>query len=191
MAILTWQARLQALRQRTDALISSQARPGSLPLDAAVSGYAILRAVARPLLEEAAGIFRAVCPPGYPAVEDNGIPGPGGSVGVRFSAWHAFHIAFENVKQPKKAEPKPAGLAGGLNIRVRRMPGDPLPPRDRSDRFELALLALRWDEGRGWVEVRRVLPAEWTEEMVAELFGAYLIGFCYDVAAGLPPRPNG
>lgn len=191
MGILTWQARLQTLRERTDALISSQAKPGSLPLDVAEAGFASLLAVARPLLEEAASAFRDVCPPGYPSVEDNAIPGPGGSVGVRFSAWHAFHIAFENVKKPKKAGPKPAGLAGALNIRVRRMPGDPLPPRDQNDRFELALLALRWDEGRGWVEVRRVLPAAWTEEMVAELFVAYLIGFSYDVAAGLPQRSNG
>jgi len=170
--------------------VSSHAKPARLPLDAAQLGYARLLAVARPLLIEAAGAFRDMCPPGYPAVEDNGIPGPGGSVGVRFSAWHAFHVAFENVKKPKKDEPKPAGLAGALDIRVRRMPGDPLPPRDRNDRFELATLALRWDEDRGWGEVRHVLPAAWTEEMVAAHFEAYLIGFCYDIAAGLPGTPT-
>jgi hypothetical protein len=121
-------------------------------------------------------------------MEDNGITGPGGSLGLRFSAWHAFHVAFENARKPKSEEPKPAGLAGALDIRVKRMPGDPLPPRDPQDRFELSVLALRWDADRGWVEVRRVLPAQWGPEMVAELLEAYLTGFAYDVAAGLPTR---
>lgn len=159
-----------------------------LPLDEAGRQFERLRAASRALLEAASSAFDGVCPRGFPSIEDNGIVGPGASVGIRFSKWHAFHFALERVKKHKKQEPKPPGLAGALDIRLKRMPGDPLPPRDPRDRFELAALALRWDPDRGWVEVRRVLPAAWTTDMLADLFEAYLVGFAYDVAAGLPAR---
>ncbi len=165
--------------------------PARLPLDQARDGFRRLRDEVQPLLASAAEAYRPLCLAGYPVLEDNGIEGPGGSFGLRFSAWHAFHCAFENAKKPKKNEPKPTGLAGALDIRVKRMPGDPLPPRDPNDRFELATLALRWDEDRGWVEVRRVLPERWTRDMIEELFAAYLAGFAYDVAAGLPTGAGG
>lgn len=186
--ILSWEERLTRLRSRAGDLLAAAAAPAQLPLDAAQSGYARLRAETRPLLEATAAAYADLCPAGYPKLQDNEIPGPGGSLGLRFSAWHAFHVAFENARKPKKDEPKPTGLAGALDIRVKRMPGDPLPPRDPNDRFELSVQALRWDPDRGWVEVRRVLPALWTPEMIAELLDAYLTGFAYDVAAGLPTR---
>jgi hypothetical protein len=190
MRILAWQGRLDALRARARALDHAGARPAQLPLDAARDGFDQLRAAARPLFEAAAAAYGDVCPAGYPSVEDNGIAGPGASLGVRFSPWHAYFVGFENARRPAKAEPKPAGLAGALDIRVRRMPGDPLPPRDPNDRFELTALGMRWDEDRGWVETRRVLPSPWTPDMLAELFEAYLAGFNYDVAAGLPAGPT-
>ena len=183
---LAWQARLERLRERAVQLQREGAAPAKLPFESAEREFARLRDAVRPLLDATAASFGELCPPDYPKIEDNGIPGPGGSLGLRFSVWHAFHVAFEHAKKSKTDEPKPTGLAGALDIRVKRMPGDPLPPRDPTDRFELSVLALRWDEDRGWVEVRRVLPAQWTVEMVAELLDAYLAGFVYDVAAGLP-----
>ena len=186
--ILAWEQRLGALRARADALRSAHAAPARLTHDEAVRQFPLLRDAARPLFDDAARVYADLCPHDYPTIEDNGILGPGGSLGLRFSAWHAFHVALENARKPKSEEPKPKGLAGALDIRVKRMPGDPLPPRDPNDRFELAVLALRWDPDRGWVEVRRVLPAAWDVAMVAELFDLYLAGFAYDVAAGLPDR---
>jgi hypothetical protein len=183
-----WEERLAALRRRTEYLLQTEARPAALTWDEAHAAYARLREAAQPLFDGAVRTYTGLCPYGMPVIEDNRIMGPGGSLGIRFSVWHAFHVAFENAKRPKKEEPKPTGLAGALDIRVKRMPGDPLPPRDPRDRFELATLGLRWDEDRGWVELRRVLPTAWTPEMVAEQFEAYLAGFGYDVAAGLPAQ---
>ena len=186
--ILAWEERLTHRRSRADQLLAEDAKPAQLPLDAAEREFARLRQEVRPLLDATVTAYAALCPSDHPKIQDNGIPGPGGSLGVRFSIWHAFHVAFENARKPKSDDPKPTGLAGALDIRVKRMPGDPLPPRDPKDRFELSVLALRWDPDRGWVEVRRVLPAAWKIEMIAELLDAYLTGFAYDVAAGLPAR---
>ena len=185
---LAWEEQLHSLRERAAELQRDGAAPAQLPLDVAEREFARLRDATRPLLDQTATAFAQLCPPGYPRLEDNGIPGPGGSLGLRFSVWHAFHVAFEHAKKPKSDEPKPTGLAGALDIRVKRMPGDPLPPRDPKERFELSIQALRWDADRGWVEVRRVLPERWSAEMVAEQLAAYLAGFAYDVAAGLPTR---
>ena len=185
---LAWEERLERLRQRAAQLQRDGAAPAQLPLEAAEREFVRLCEASRPLLESTAAAFDSLCPSGYPRIEDNGIPGPGGSLGLRFSVWHAFHVAFEHAKKPKSDEPKPTGLAGALDIRVKRMPGDPLPPRDPHERFELSIQALRWDADRGWVEVRRVLPERWTTEMLAEQLEAYLAGFAYDVAAGLPAR---
>ncbi|HET7771688.1 MAG TPA: hypothetical protein VFN74_23145 [Chloroflexota bacterium] len=185
---LAWTERLARLRDRAVALQRDAAVPAQLPLESAEREFARLRAATRPLLEATAAAFEPLTPAGYPRIEDNGIPGPGGSLGLRFSVWHAFHVAFEHAKKPRSDEPKPTGLAGALDIRVKRMPGDPLPPRDPQERFELSIQALRWDADRGWVEVRRVLPERWTTEMLAEQLEAYLAGFAYDVAAGLPAR---
>jgi len=183
--ILRWEERLARLRARAEALSAAGAQPALLPLDAALSGYARLKDTALPLLESASTALGSLCPVSYPRIEDNAILGPGGSIGIRFSARHAFHFAIENARRLKKAADKPKGLAGVLDVPVKRMPGDPLPPRDPSDRFELVVLALRWDADRGWVEVRRVLPAAWTNQMLEEHFDAYLSGFVYDAAAGL------
>jgi hypothetical protein len=180
--------RLEALRARAQQLKETGAVPASLRLEEAATGWQQLREVGRQLVRAAAETYGPLCPEGYPTIEDNGIDGPGGSVGVRFSIWHAFHFAFQHAKKRKKAEPKPTGLAGALDIRVKRMPGDPLPPRDPNDRFELVTQGLRWDEDRGWVETRFVLPVKWTEGMLLDLLAAYLAGFNLDVAAGLPAR---
>lgn len=139
------------------------------------------------MLEIVATSYADLCPAGYPQVEDNEIEGAGGSIGIRFSAWHAFFLALQRAPRPKKTEPKPSGLAGALDIRMKRMPGDPLPPPDPNVRLELVTLGLRWDPERGWVEIRRVLPQAWKIFMVEEQFDAYLAGLNYDLAAGLPP----
>ena len=74
----------------------------------------------------------------------------------------------------------------------KRLPGEPLPPPDPDVALELTVLALRWDESRGWVEVRRPLDPAWTPETLQEHLTAYALGFNYDVdrrAAG--GRPGG
>lgn len=181
-----WPERVTARRARADALLSAEARPVALPVAEAQESFARLRRECRVMLDLAASAYADLCPAGYPQVEDNQIEGAGGSVGIRFSAWHAFFLALQRAPRPKKTEPKASGLAGALDIRMKRMPGDPLPPPDPNVRLELATLSLRWDTERGWVEIRRVLPREWRVSMVEEQFDAYLTGFNYDVAAGLP-----
>jgi hypothetical protein len=65
------------------------------------------------------------------------------------------------------------------------MPGDPLPPRDPQEPLELVVLGLRWDDDRGWVEVRRRLDPRWDAHVLAEHLTAYLLGLNHDIAAGL------
>jgi hypothetical protein len=181
-----WTARVAALRDQANTLISDGARPEALPAADAQASFGRMRREALSVLEAAVAAYGDLCPPGYPLLEDNGIEGAGGSVGVRFSAWHAFFLSLQNAPRPKNVELKPAGLAGALDVRVKRMPGDPLPPPDPNVRLELVVQSLRWDGERGWVEVRRVLPRAWNLGMVQDLFAAFLAGFNYDVAAGLP-----
>jgi hypothetical protein len=179
-----WEAALARLQRRADALRQAEGPPPPLIGDAGPAALERLRATAGPLLEAVGGAYAGLCPPGYPALDDNGIPGPGGSIGLRLSRWHAVYFALEHRKKPRKAEPKPAGLAGALGVTRKRLPGEPLPPPDPNLEQELAVLALRWDEGRGWVEVRRPLHPSWSPETLQEHLVAYLLAFNYDVAAG-------
>src|SRR5687768_15963879 len=115
-AILTWTERLTRLRARTDELLGTGAAPALRALEDATRDFGRFRHALRPLLDAIGAAYAELCPNGYPRIEDNEIPGPGGSVGMRFSAWHAFYVAFENAKKPKSADPKPTGLAGALDI---------------------------------------------------------------------------
>ena len=45
------------------------------------------------------------------------------------------------------------------------------------------MLGLRWDEDRGWVEVRRPLPPRWDLAMLRDHLTAHLIGLNYDLLA--------
>lgn len=176
--------RLAALRARAETLRELQRDQPPLPADAGRETLAAVREAVRPLLEAVADTYRGLCPDGYPLVEDNGITGAGGSVGVRFSPWHAFFVSLDNVRKPRpKAEEAPAvpGVATAPGVRLKRLPGSPLPPPDPNVRVELATLALRWDPERGWVEVRRALPVRWDRSMVEEHLAGYLIGLNYDV----------
>ncbi|MGH2367726.1 MAG: hypothetical protein ACRDI2_05955, partial [Chloroflexota bacterium] len=181
-----WEEQLATLRHRADDLRRSSGHPQPLRGPAGPAALARLREVIRPLLDGVAAAYEALCPPGYPSVEDNGIEGPGGSVGLRFSRWHAIFFALEHAPKKKAAEAKPAGLAGALGVVPKRLPGEPLPPPDPNAETELTVQLLRWDEGRGWVEVRRPLHPRWTLEMLQEHLVAYLIGLNYDLTAGLP-----
>ena len=80
----SWEEALARLR-RADALRQDEGPPPPLIGDA---GPALerLRATAGPLLQAVAGAYAGLCPPGYPALDDNGIPGPGGSTGLRLPA---------------------------------------------------------------------------------------------------------
>ena len=130
--------------------------------------------------------YRPLCPTGFPVVEDNAIEGAGGSIGLRFSKWHAFFFALEHAPKRKAAAPPPAlsGTPGLATVRLKRLPGQPLPPPNPNVELLLFVLALRWDESRGWVEVRRPLPAAWDQEVLVEHLAAYLAGLNYDLAAG-------
>src|ERR671922_299807 len=103
----------------------------------------------------------------------------------------ASSSARDQPKTPRPAEPGPAGLAGALGVRLKRLPGQPLPPPDPHARFELVVLGLRWDDDRGWVEVRRPLDSRWDQTMLQDHLTAYLLGLNYDVAAGLEHVPEG
>src|SRR5688572_6310498 len=72
--ILSWDERLKRLRARADGLSAAGAKPALLPLDAAERGFARLRSEVRPLLDATAGAYAELCPPGYPKLQDNGIP---------------------------------------------------------------------------------------------------------------------
>jgi hypothetical protein len=180
-----WAAVLATLRRRVDALRRDGARWRPLRGEAGPEALARLRREARPLLEAMGEAYRDLLPPGYPALDDNGIAGAGGSIGLRLSRWHAVFFALEHVKQKKAPPPKPAGLIGALGVTRKRLPGEPLPPPDPNVELELTVLSLRWDEARGWVEVRRPLDPAWTGQTLQEHLTAYALGFNYDVAAGL------
>jgi len=180
-----WAGALATLRRRADALRRNGDRWRPLRGGDGPEALARVRREARPLLEALGEAYRDLLPPGYPALDDNGIAGAGGSIGLRLSRWHAVFFALEHVKRKQAAPPKPAGLIGALGVTRKRLPGEPLPPPDPNVALELTVLALRWDESRGWVEVRRPLDPAWTAETLQEHLTAYALGFNYDVAAGL------
>jgi hypothetical protein len=179
-----WTETLAVLRRRVDRLRQGGETRSTLVGDAGPAALARLRRVSRPLLEALATAYGDLCPPGYPALEDNEIAGAGGSVGLRLTRWHAVYFALEHARGEKKKPPPPAGLAGALGVVPKRLPGEPLPPPDPNVALELVVLSLRWDDNRGWVEVRRPLAADWSVETLREHLVAYVIGFNYDVAAG-------
>ena len=174
------------LARRAAALRRGGYAVSRFPLEEARANLARARADAGPLFQATCDAFRKLCPPDYPRLDDNGIAGAGGSTGIRFSRWHAFFITLDHIKQKKPATEKPAGLAGALGVTFKRLPGAPLPPPDPGARYELATLSLRWDESRGWVEVRRPLPGAWDRAMIEEQLTSYLAGLAYDLAAGFP-----
>jgi hypothetical protein len=180
-----WAAALAVLRRRADALRQDGDRWRPLKGEAGPAALAEVRAAARPLLVALGEAYRDLLPPGYPALDDNEIPGAGGSIGLRLSRWHAVFFALEHARKQKAPEPKPGGLIGALGVTRKRLPGEPLPPPDPNVELELAVLSLRWDDARGWVEVRRPLDPAWTAETLQEHLSAYVLGFNYDVAAGL------
>jgi hypothetical protein len=187
-AASSWATEVSRLQRRAAELTAASGPWAPLRGPAGAEALARLREVARPLLAEVARAYADRCPQEYPRLEDNGIQGPGGSIGLRLSPWHAVFFALEHLPTKRKGSaPKPAGLAGALGLQPKRMPGDPLPPPDPHVALELAVLAMRWDEGRGWVELRRPLPAAWTPAMLQEHLTAYLIGFNFDLARGLAP----
>jgi hypothetical protein len=185
-----WPEQLAQLRRRVEEL-RARGRPPPLRGDAGWVALARVREGARPLLESIVTAYAGLCPSGFPVVEDNRIEGPGGSIGVRFGPRHALFIALEHEARRKPVEAKPAGLAGALGVRMKRMPGDPLPPRDPHQPLELVVLGLRWDDDRGWVEVRRRLDPRWDPRVLREHFAAYLSGLNYDIAAGLLAGDDG
>jgi hypothetical protein len=178
-----WQAELSEMRDRAEALRRSVYPSPPLGLEDGRRALAAVRDEARVLFQETARAYESLCPAGYPQLEDNGITGPGGSIGLRFSAWHAFFFGLEHHKHTKPAAQRVPARVGDAPVR-KRMPGEPLPPPDPTTRVELVTLALRWDESRGWVEVRRPLPARWDRAMLWEHLAAYLVGLNHDLAAG-------
>ncbi|MBI3971904.1 MAG: hypothetical protein HY332_11495 [Chloroflexi bacterium] len=185
----TWLPDLASLRLRADELRAGTGRLKPFRGPAGEQALVDLRRVARPQLDAVAASYAPLCPPGYPVVEDNEIRGPGGSIGLRFSKWHSFFFALEHAKRRRPAASKPSGLRAvprDPEVKMKRLPGQPLPPPDVNTPLELVTLALRWEEARGWVEIRRPLPAQWDEAMLWEHLAAYLIGINYDLAAGWP-----
>jgi hypothetical protein len=174
---------LARLGDRLVELAATYAASAPLRGDSGRQELARARRLATPLLERVVASFAVHCPPGFPAIEDNGIDGPGGSIGVRFSRWHAFFLALEREPKPRAARPAPGEREDDDPPR-KRLPGEPLPPPDPETSLELVTLSLRWDEARGWVEVRRALPAGWDEVMLEEHLAAYLVGLSYDLASG-------
>src|SRR5688500_2025384 len=94
-----WEEALARLQRRAAALRQSEGAPPPLIGDAGPAALARLRGTAGPLLQAVASAYAGLCPPGYPAPDDNGIPGPGGSIGLRFSRWHAIYFALEHRKK--------------------------------------------------------------------------------------------
>lgn len=185
-----WNGRLETLRQQAGTLTGGTGLCRPLTADAGRDALARLREMARSLFDDVLVAYGPFCPPEFPMLEDNGIPGPGGATGVRFSRWHAFFFALEHAGK-RKPPPKPPGLTGATGVPFKRMPGQPLPPPDPNVELTLVALSLRWDESRGWVEVRRRLPETWDVAVLSDHLAAYLSGLNYDLAAPGPGlRPD-
>ena len=78
-----WAGALATLRRRADALRRDGDRWRPLRGGAGPEALARVRRAARPLLEALGEAYRDLLPPGYPALDDNGIAGAGGSIGLR------------------------------------------------------------------------------------------------------------
>jgi hypothetical protein len=182
-----WGEALAALRRKAAAWQEAGPMPDPLRREDGEHAFARLRGASRRLFEATARAYRDLCPEGYPRIEDNGIPGPGGAIGLRLGPHHAFFCSLEHVRQKARREERTEGLAGALGLSTRkRLPGDPLPPADPDQPVRLALLALRWDAAGGWSEVRRVLDPRWDEALLFAHLGAFLLGFGYDATLAAP-----
>lgn len=186
--LVPWPELVDRLAGRIEKLKSLGAGTPLVLADGRVA-LAHLRLTARPLLEEVVKRYGAACHRGFPVLEDNGIEGAGGSIGVRFSRWHALYFSLENATRRTSSSGKVAiSLESGDPTR-KRLPGEPMPPPDPNRKVTLAALALRWDDDRGWMEMRRPLPPRPTERELREQLLICLTGLNYDLAAGrLGPR---
>lgn len=173
-------ARVEAIRNQLGAPVPSLTRRQG------EGAYAALRTVAALRLRECVPLVADLCPPGYPAFEDNGIDGPGGAVGVRLSAWHAIFFALENVRRRTTRHETPPGLLPGepYEVKPRRLPGGPIPAPDMEAPVTLACLILRYDPDRGWVEVRRRIDPRWDLAVIDDHLMPSLVGFAHDAMAG-------
>ncbi len=190
-AASSWEAQLAGLRRRMEVLRDSGPMPDPLQRQQGDVLYGQLREQARGLFEAMVAAYRGLCPEGYPLIDDNGITGTGGAIGIRFDVHHAFFFTYERVKikQKKTREEEPQGLAGALGLVPRkRMPGDPLPRPKPSDPVRLAMIALRWDEHSGWQEVHRPLDPRWDEVLLREHLAAFLVGIGYDLTVAAQVR---
>jgi hypothetical protein len=184
---VSWIEELEILRRRTEALRTAGAMPDPLRRQAGEASFARLRATARTLFDATIAAYRGLCPRGYPVIDDNGIAGTGGAVGIRFSEHHSFFFALERATPPKKKETVDeirSRQAAQESAPRKRMPGDPLPPPNPEEPVRLAMIALRYDERSGWAEVHRTLDPRWDEQLLREHLSAYLVGVAYDVTVG-------
>ncbi len=187
----SWEEQLAGLRRRMEVLRDSGPMPDPLQREQGDVLYGQLREQARGLFEAMVAAYRGLCPEGYPLIDDNGITGTGGAIGIRFDVHHAFFFTYERVKikQKKTKEEELQGLAGALGLVPRkRMPGDPLPRPKPSDPVRLAMIALRWDEHSGWQEAHRPLDPRWDEALLREHLAAFLVGIGYDLTVAAQVR---
>lgn len=173
-------------RARVAAIGTGYASPATLVRRDGESAYAALRAAAVKRMGETVPMVASMCPPGYPAFEDNGISGPGGAVGVRLSAWHAIFFSLEHVRLKTTRHVTPLGVLPGepFEVKPRRLPGGPIPPPDMDALVTLACLTLRYDPDRGWVEVRRRIDPRWNADVIDDHLLPCLVGFAHDAASG-------
>jgi hypothetical protein len=173
-------------RTRVAAISSGSASPSALARRDGEVAFSELRAAAARRLGETVPMVQRLCPPGYPAYEDNGITGPGGAIGVRLSAWHAIFFALEHVRLKTTRHEPPLGVLPGeaFEVKPRRLPGGPIPPPDMDAPVTLACLTLRYDPDRGWVEVRRRIDPRWDLDVIDDHVLPCLVGFAHDATFG-------
>lgn len=180
----SWEEQLVGLRRRMEALRDAGPMPDPLRREQGDVLYGRLRERARRLFEATVEAYRGLCPEGYPLIDDNGITGTGGAIGIRFDVHHAFFFTYERVKikHKKSKEEELQGLAGALGlVPKKRMPGEPMPQPKPGDPVRLAMIALRWDEHSGWQEMHRPLDPRWNETLLREHLAAFLVGIGYDL----------
>ncbi|NBX46913.1 MAG: hypothetical protein EBT22_06900 [Chloroflexi bacterium] len=153
---LHWSPELVRASVRVADIVARYRTPQVLTRRDGEKALAEVRARVGPRLRDAVSIVDRFCPTGYPVFEDNGIPGPGGAVGVRLSAWHSLFFALE---------------------------GGPLPPPDMNAPVTLVCLTLRYDPDRGWVELRRRLDPRWDDDLIDDHVVPCLVGFAHDAMA--------
>jgi len=190
-ALPPWSDELGALRRRAEALRATGPMPDPLPRAEGEANYARLREAARTLFQATVDAYCDLCPDGYPLIDDNGIAGTGGAIGIRFDEHHSFFFSFERVQTKKRK-----GRVSEQDRRVealgevprKRMPGDPIPEADPSEPVRLAMIALRYGERSGWQETHRPLDPRWDQRLLREHLAAYLVGVGYDLTVAAQVR---